>query len=333
MTSYIVHLTPALANNYHIASKNLGDLIIFESVQKELVSIFGDREIITISTHDYPEKKHIRLIQQAEHTFIGGSNLLSSDIRKYNQWKYSKSSWNFLFPQIKNINLIGVGWWQYQDAPTQWTSHFYRSVFSHKHILSVRDAYTLKQLRNCGIENIINTSCPTTWTLDGLKTNKTSFVDSCLFALTDYLPDTSNDNELIEQLSQHYKKLYCFPQGTDDHEYLQQLPAYQKNREAIVILDRDIESLRTFIKSNSDSLDYIGTRLHLGIFCLQHRIPSLIVSIDNRAAEIGADIQLPVVERGNNAAIKAWIENQTPVQHIRVNTNHIQKWKEQFASL
>ncbi len=329
MKPYIIHLTPAIAKNNNF-SNNLGDVIIYESANEILSDLFKGMEIISMSTHEYPNKMDMRLIQQSHLSFVGGSNLLSSNIIKYNQWKFNKHIWQYLLPSIKNINILGVGWWQYQNKPTRFTSHFYKTVFTKKNLLSVRDNYSLNQLRHCNIPNIINTSCPTTWKLNGLNTDKNINVDSCVFAITDYLTNSPLDNKLIEQLSYYYKKLYFFPQGAEDTQYLQQLPAYTQYKENISILPRDINLLKIFLTENNRNINYIGTRLHLGIYCLQNNIPSLIIAIDNRATEMGADIRLPIIKRENIMDIKKWIENNVSNNFIHLPVHNIERWKNQF---
>ena len=44
-------------------------------------------------------------------------------------------------------------------------------------------------------------------------------------------------------------------------------------------------------------VDYVGTRLHGGIHALNYGIRTIIVSVDNRAAEMGRDLGLPILER------------------------------------
>ncbi len=332
MKPYIVHLTPALLNNNNVPSNNLGDLIIYESTSKVLQDIFSQTDVINISTHDFMKESHFRLVKNASYTFIGGSNLLSSNIRIYNQWKYSTNRWHYLFPNIKNVSLLGVGWWQYQDSPTWRTAHFYKSILSKKDLLSVRDSYTEKQLRLCGIDNVINTSCPTTWMLNGFRTNKTTNANDCIFALTDYNPDNQADNTLIEILLSTYSKLYFFPQGLDDLNYIQTLPAFINNKSRFSVLNRDMASLRAFLSEHHSELNYIGTRLHLGIFCMQHNIPSLILSIDNRATEIAKDIHLATIQRTNFTLLKDWISNKFPENQIVLPMEAISKWKNQFMN-
>ena len=63
----------------------------------------------------------------------------------------------------------------------------------------------------------------------------------------------------------------------------------------VIIIPRDLEAYeRRLIQGN---VDYVGTRLHAGIFALNHKVRSIIVAVDNRAIEIAKDTNLPIVRR------------------------------------
>lgn len=47
----------------------------------------------------------------------------------------------------------------------------------------------------------------------------------------------------------------------------------------------------------NEDIDFVGTRLHGGIRALQKKKRSLIIAVDNRAIELGADTGLPVIDR------------------------------------
>lgn len=68
----------------------------------------------------------------------------------------------------------------------------------------------------------------------------------------------------------------------------------------------------------------------MGIYCLQNNIPSLIIAIDNRATEMGADIRLPIIKRENIMDIKKWIENNVSNNFIHLPVHNIERWKNQF---
>ena len=66
--------------------------------------------------------------------------------------------------------------------------------------------------------------------------------------------------------------------------------------EKITILGNSLDSLQAnnYLK---DNLDYVGSRLHGGIYALRHGKRSLILAVDNRALEIHKDTNLPVIPR------------------------------------
>lgn len=330
MSRYLVHITPALATHNKELSTNFGDSIIHFYISAILTEVFPFHEIIEIASHDYLSHKEIALIKNADYTIIGGSNLLSSDIRHYNQWKTYYKTINFLFPSINNILLLGVGWWQYQGTPTWFTQHFYKKVFSKKMLHSVRDNYTQSILNSIKIKNVLNTSCPTTWSLDGVRLyDKCGQQTKCLFALTDYNKNEDYDNQLIEILLKLYDRLFFFPQGLKDQEYLNSLKEYRNNKDKITVLIRTYESINLTIV-NKD-VDYVGTRLHLGIYCLNHGINSLIINIDNRAKEIQKDINLPCIDRNRQNLIYDWFNKKLILEPISLPTESILKWKSQFC--
>jgi len=178
-------LDPSLRNHHGEFSINLGDVIIYQAVVRFLHSVFGQAEINRISTHQYLEERHYRLIEESDLVFIGGTNILSSDIETYNQWKLTKEFKHP--PRVKNAVLFGVGWWQYQGAPTSNTTQFYEHILSKKWIHSVRDSYTQMKLAEMGMKNTLNTCCPTAWGLHNVDTNRKNIRGTdCVFTLTDY---------------------------------------------------------------------------------------------------------------------------------------------------
>ena len=53
---------------------------------------------------------------------------------------------------LSELTLLGCGWWQYQDRPNAYTSYLYNRILSKSMMHSVRDGYTKKQLKACGVE-------------------------------------------------------------------------------------------------------------------------------------------------------------------------------------
>lgn len=78
-------------------------------------------------------------------------------------------------------------------------------------------------------------------------------------------------------------------------------------------------------------MDYVGTRLHAGIWCLKKGIRTMIIAVDNRARQIGADTGLPVIERDLlQNELADWINGQQETS-ITLPWDNIALWKNQFA--
>jgi len=309
---------PGYENNDGKFSSNLGDLIIRESVLRELNNIFQNEYIMSVSTQQYPDWHLLKRIYEADYKFVGGTNLLSSNMNAYNQWKIRLH----YTPIISNVILMGVGWWQYQEEPNNYTKLLLNRVLSKKYYHSVRDEYTADKLRGIGIKNVINTGCPTMWELTNCQAIPQRKAESVLTMLTDYNTNTALDLELLNILKDNYRKIYFWPQGRNDERYINELGL------PVEIIDRSLSALDQFIDSNID-FDYIGTRLHGGVRCLAKSRRALIVAVDNRAKEISKDTNLPIVERNDLDAIKKWINYPNKIS-INVNQDRISQWKNQF---
>jgi len=323
---------PALRTNEGDHSINLGDLIIHESVERYLKEIFPTYELFRISSHIEPPLDLLKKARKAACIVFGGTNALSSDLKKYNQWKLGiprRALWPIKFP-IENVLLLGVGWWQYQNSPTAYTRSFYRKALSSKYLHSVRDQYTYEKLKGMGFENIVNTACPSMWELDGLDVSqRNTQTKNCLFTLTDYYQDPERDNEVVKRILEGYDgDIFFFPQGTLDVEYISTLSCYQQSAGRITTINRSFDD---YVKTLRDKdVDYIGTRLHAGIKALQLGRSALILAVDNRAVEIAKDTGLPVVERNRLELLGEWISGHRLFDRIRLPIEAIKQWKEQF---
>lgn len=318
----ITVLDPGLENNLNTPSSNLGDLIIQESVKRELHNIFPVSEVCSLSTQNSIEPEKFKLISNSSYVFVGGTNLLSSRMRSYKQWKIS-----FIDAvKIRNAILFGVGWWQYQDKPDLYTTLLLKTALSNKFLHSVRDSYTQKKLEKIGFKNIVNTSCPTMWPLANIKPE--SFAakksENVLLTLTDYNKNPSLDSKLISLLIQKYKAVYFWPQGRGDLDYFSNLGF------SVKILEHSFEALKTFLSSTL-SFDYVGTRLHGGIYCLCASKRSLIIEVDNRSKELSKDTRLPTVRRDDFEYIEHWIESDFEFK-VTLDLYAIKLWKSQFYS-
>ena len=88
-------------------------------------------------------------------------------------------------------------------------------------------------------------------------------------------------------------------------------------------------SLKAYDDALSNSVDYIGTRLHAGIRALQHGRRALIIELDNRAREIARDTNLPTVDYRNVDDVVKFIVDEKKIK-LDIPFDQIKRWKEQF---
>ena len=228
---------------------------------------------------------------------------------------------------LKPCVLVGVGAQKYGQHIGAYTAHIYKRILSSEFMHSVRDSFTEEQIRSVGINNVINTGCPTMW---GLTSKKCSKVPSrkgkdVIFTLTDYKPDRKRDQYLIDVLRKEYEDIYFWVQGSRDYEYLKTLD----NIESIKIVSPSLQGYDSFLE-NTKNIDYVGTRLHGGMRALQHEKRTIILGIDNRAIELNKDYNIPVIEQKNLSDLHNLI-NDTWGTEIKLPTEAIKKFLGQFG--
>jgi polysaccharide pyruvyl transferase WcaK-like protein len=308
-----------------VTSPNIGDQVISRAVHRELRSIFGEAtEIIAIPSHQYPSRHSLKLIEGLDHVFVGGSNLLWFRLGLPASWKIGFRG----LRHYRDLILFGVGWGAYDIKPNAYGKWVCNLILSKSHMHSVRDSFTREIAdRDLQIPKVMQTACPTMWALteDLLSSIHTQKGDECIFSLTDYSKNPELDKQLIKDLSKQYAgRLIFWPQGAGDLEYCRSLGYTGR------IIERSLSSLMQLLSSGS-LLDHVGTRLHAGILCLEHRVRSLIISVDNRAKEIAFDTGLPTVAREDREALLRWIEGSDVVR-IRLPMNEISRWRQQFRN-
>lgn len=304
-------------------SPNLGDQVISRAVSREIQSLFPNYELIYFPTKSTLTYRQIDLIMSCDYRFVSGSNLLWFRWWKYAAWKINLK---MLF-NLKDLIFFGVGWGDYKFKPNAFGRFVCSRMISKHHIHSFRDEFTsIYAVDGLNINKSVNTICPTMWQLDKIHCERIpkNKSDSVLFTLTDYSQNKDTDSELVSYLIDNYKNVYFFPQGDGDLKYLHSLKI---NVDKINSLNYDFESFVNFVEKNI--FDYVGTRLHAGIFCLEHFKRSFIIGIDNRAIEINKTTDLPVVIRGELKVLDELINSEFTTK-INLPVDSITKWRNQF---
>ncbi|MFK0385435.1 polysaccharide pyruvyl transferase family protein [Agrobacterium sp. NPDC090273] len=301
---------------------NLGDQIIMESVHKHLREIFPNGFFTGIPSHDVPGPVARDYLRDADYTFVGGTNILVSHWWWYRQWKLRLQD----ISRAGSPLLMGVGWHKYQSTPDFATKWIYQKLLNRKYLHSVRDTYTQEKLRSVGIHNVVYTGCPTMWDLTPEHTAEIPVTkkDEVVFTLTAYLRKPEIDKAFVNTLNANYKKVHFWPQMYDDLAYLNEISSGQFD-----VVEPSLSGVRSIFKSGN--VDYIGTRLHCGILALQNNVRSLIVEVDNRAAEISRNTNLPTCKRDDFTSMQTWIGGSEKVS-LNLPFDAIRKWKSQFVS-
>ncbi len=297
-----------------INSQNIGDSIIRESVTYHLDTIMRINQSLPTQTRMTLRQASIAARHQL--AIVGGTNLLSSNMPWYRQWKLDRRSRTALKGKVV---LMGVGWWQYQKSPNAYTRAMLRSVLSDEWTHSVRDNYTKHKLTDLGLQ-VVNTACPTMWGLKKIAPSQHT-PDSCVVTLTNYNRDRSEDQWLIDEATKYYKNVVVWPQSVHDATYAKELKGKFK------ILSPTLNAYQTFL--DSQSVDYVGTRLHGGVRAFQSNQWGVIVAVDNRAIEIGRDTGLPVFQRGDRAVIRNALHQRKSVD-LHLPHDEIIAWRDQF---
>ena len=301
-----------------VSSTNVGDEIIMESVRSQLSSCLADAYIYHAASHDRLSSKSRRIFHASDMVIAGGTNLLSSHAAIRSVWKLSVRDWSL----SDQIVTMGVGWYHDQGNPDYYTKLFYRRLFSQRWLHSVRDDYTRQKLATIGIENVVNTGCPTLWGL-GEYSSPMRKAGSVVTTINTYMRDLPSDRALVRMLFKHYEQVFAWVQSADDYEYLRAVDS------RVNLVSPNLRAYDDLLESSVD-LDYVGNRLHAGIRAMQKGRRALIVEIDNRAREMGGDFGLQTYAR-NDMELLARAVEQPERSNLQLPIANIQRWRNQFV--
>lgn len=313
----VVILDPA------ITTRNAGDEIISDAARRWTRTALPKHFLTTAPTHERMGIRSHRLIRQSECAIVGGSNILTSSLYSDRGWRVGARDMVF----VNKLILLAAGWRDYEAAPSLLTKLMLKRLLHPTALHSVRDTHTKEMLEKAGIKNVVVTACVTMWQLTAahLSMIPKGKAKSVVTTLNMRQPSHA-DSRLLEILMKQYDKVYIWPQGFDDLEYVTKL----SNGRAEII-SPTLEAYDELLTSD-ESLDYVGNRLHGGIRALQKGRRAFIVSIDNRAAEIGKDTGLPIFSRQANEDEIVSLISSPYEPTINLPLDAIQSWIGQFRS-
>ncbi len=321
-------------NNYTVfdtacGSLNVGDQIIMDSFEKEMKFILDTGFVGRFPTHTpifhfYQANRFnhtFRYINSSKYKFVAGTNILCKNLLQ--PWP----NWNmniFNCSPYKDCILVGCGSGK-GDKMNLYTRLVYDKILNKQFLHSTRDEKTKNELEKLGL-HAINTGCVTTWGLTDeacskIETNKS---DSVIFTLTDYKKNEEIDKKFIDILKRNYNKVYFWIQGSSDLKYFNTL----ENTKDIEIVPPSLHAFQNILINKK--VDYIGTRLHAGIFAMKNYIRSIIIAIDNRAIDMSKDYNLNCIVRENLINELEDKINSKFKTEININMKNINEWKSQF---
>lgn len=310
-------------------TQNLGDYIIMKCIMEEMEYLFSDKYITHYSTHtpiarlyqNFRRNMQSRACGNANKKFLcGASTIKNSLFRICPDWNINV----FNIKYYKDCITIGVGMDMNSSYFDPYTKYIYKRILNKNFIHSVRDERTKQFFDRLGLK-AINTGCPTIWglTSDLCKQIPKEKTENVVFTLTFYDKDNVKDQKLIDILKNNYKKIYFWVQGSEDYEYFLSL----KNTDGIEVISPSLDAYEKVL--NQDDVEFVGTRLHAGIFALKHKKRSIIISIDNRAEDMAKTYHLHTIKRTEIEKLDDKI-NSSFSTNIKINIDGIKKWKKQF---
>lgn len=314
-----------------IATNNIGDEIIMECTRKELSPLLCKGFVRTLPTHVSPfhwyqvcrNSLAVQSFANCQYKFVGGSNILIPNLfTHYPQWNINL----FNYQPLKGCILVGVGAGAGAELGSNWYTRFiYKKMLNSDFYHSVRDERSKQYVEYLGLK-AINTGCVTMWmfTPEFCKKIQTKKSDKVVFTLTaGYGSAMAQDQCMIDILLKNYGEVFFFPQCVGDYEYLHKF----RNIEHIKILEASKMAYDEFLTNNDT--DYVGTRLHGGVYAMRHARRAIIIAIDERARAINAKNNLNCIERSNIIELEKMINSDFETK-IVMDFNSIKCWKSQF---
>ena len=314
-----------------IRSLNKGDEIIMRSAEKRIGHLLEGNYVIKSATHSpivtfYQNTRRnprMRFYDDAKYKFLCGSSMIWKNMFKPRPT--FNVNWFNCMP-YRNSILLGCGIAQAQVKKANfYTRVLYSKILSREYVHSVRDDAAAEFITSLGYK-AINTGCPTMWGFTpefckGIPSKKAGRV---VFTLTDFGKDSEHDQELIDVLRENYDEVFFWIQGAFDKEYFDTF----RHTDGIRIVNPTLEDYSAVLSSGD--IDYVGTRLHAGMFALQHQVRTIILAIDNRTRSMNEAYHLHVVERGELKEKLPGKINSDFVTDISLRQANIDQWLSQF---
>lgn len=300
-------------------STNLGDRIISQAVHEHFIDGLEDLgvDVVSIPLHGPIEAIDRRHLRAATDVVVSGTNLLSDHMWFRSAWNWSRQDINLA---AGKLTVFGAGWWQYQVGGIDWPTRRWLASLSGSKQWAVRDIYSAERLAAGGIR-ALHTSCPTLWNVS--EQSMPGGTHRVVATLTDYTQDRASDGALLTALNHRFDEVMLWPQGPGDASYFKSLGVADSSILAPTVEAFDQELLQP-------GTSYVGLRLHGGSRAVQLKVPSLVVSVDNRAREISKSVGLVCPSRHDMNEIRELLDSRH-VQLLDMPHGNIADWSKQWS--
>lgn len=313
-----------------IATQNKGDEIIMESVKREIRPVCEGHFVHHFPTHTvaFPfghqaTSSKAKVCRVADYKFICGTNLFWTNM------KHPNPLFNANLANCRPLAgsvLLGVGYDEEQCKSNfgLYSRTLWKKILSSKYIHSVRDDQMVEYLKQLGLK-AVNTGCPTLWMLtpEHCAQITTKKSDKVVFTLsTTGGVHRENDQKLIDMLLRNYKEVYFYSQTFGGYNTLKSYEQLDK----IKIIEPDLGAYKQFLQENE--VDYVGTRLHGGVYAMQNKRRAIILSVDNRAKEFDK-YNINCMDQFDIHGIEEKI-NSDFATNVTIDYNVVHQWMNQF---
>ena len=312
-----------------IASGNKGDDIIMECTRKELAPLLEPNYEINLPTHVsafhwyqvWKKSPSYQMYANCRLKFVGGSNIMVPNLlTHYPQWNINIGNYH----PVKGAILVGVGAGAGAEKGSNWyTRYIYQHMLNREYYHSARDERSKLYMESLGLK-AINTGCVTMWMLTPEHCAQIPIkkADKVVFTITAGCFD-ERDQQMLDILLRNYKEVYFWPQGRSDYEQYGRLI----HTENVHVLQASKEAYDRYLTENDT--DYVGTRLHGGVYAMRHKRRAIIIAIDERARAINEKNHLNCIEKTDIDGLEAYMNSDIKTD-IRMPFDEITRWKRQF---
>lgn len=312
------------------ASFNKGDDIIMECTRKELASLLENNFELNLPTHItsfhwyqvYKNSTAYRTYADCKWKFIGGSNVMVPNLlTHYAQWNLNIFNYQ---PFIGTI-MVGVGAGAGAEQGSNWyTRYIYQHMLNRDYYHSARDERSKLYMESLGLK-AINTGCVTMWMLtpEHCAQIPTQKAEKVVFTITAGCFD-ERDQIMLDVLLRNYQEVYFWPQGHEDYDKFVKM----NNSDKVHVLQASKEAYDNYLTNNDT--DYVGTRLHGGVYAMRHKRRAIIIAIDERARAINEKNHLNCIEKDNIQQLDGMVNSEFAT-NIVMPFEEIQRWKKQFG--